>query len=154
MTLTETAPDTREITLEGAVESRLVALIEDALDGFPDGLIVRGYHDTSDGQTPAVVCEASRTSDADIPGWWRVDVSVTIEYRISDLTPVEADEIFRTIDEVMGETAPTLLSALPDGSLAVAGVEYDQSFTRERTEDIERRVYACEIIAGLIDPNQ
>ena len=153
MTVAETAEEVVEITLEGAVESRLVELLDEALEDRPDGLILRARHETEFGSTPAIIVSAIRQGDAGIPGWWNVELSVSLEFRDSELTPTEADALFRTIDEVMGESAPTLQTELANDTVAIAGIEYDDPFERERSEDTETRTYTCLAICGLIDPN-
>lgn len=153
MPVTETAEEVLELTLEGVVESRLVQLLGDAMEDAPDGIIIRAGHETEYGQTPAIVVSAVREGDAGIPGWWNVALKVAFVTRDSELTPTEADAVFRIIDEVMGESSPTLVSTLPNASLAVAGIEYDESFERERSEDTDTRTYSCLAICGLKNPN-
>ena len=153
MTITEEVEEIEEITLEGAIESRLVELIDDALEERPDGLIIRGRHETEFGASPAIVCRALREGDADIPGWWKVAVSVSLEFRENELTPVEADFLFRAIDGVMGSTAPSLQPTLATDAVAVAGIEYDDAFEIQREDDSETRTYNCMAVCGLIDPN-
>lgn len=147
------ASDIEEITIEAVIESRLVELLEDAIAERPDGLIIRARHEVEIGATPSIVASAVRLGDADIPGWWRVEVSAKLSFIDGEISPATADTLFRAVDEVMGESAPTLKTALITPALAVAGVEYDDPFEVERDDDGETRTYTCLVIAGLIDPN-
>ena len=152
-TIAATAENVREMTLESAIESRLVELLEEEMDELPGDLVIYARHQMDYGQTPSIVCSATIQSDADIPGIWKVDVSSTLTFRPSELTPTEADAVFRRVSALMGQAAPTLQTTLTTAAVHVYGVEYDDPFDRDRDDETETRSFSCMAIAGLLDPS-
>lgn len=146
------AADVTEISLESVIESRLADEIAEELADYPDNLEIRCRHEMQDGSTPAITVSAVRQGDADVPGYWFVDVEVVFEFANGELEQDEVERVWRAVDECMGEGTTTLKARLADNMLAVAGVEYDDAVEIERTDGTETRTYAAQLIAGLYSP--
>lgn len=152
MSATDIAETVLDTSLEAVIESSIADLITELADIPIEECIIRGRHESDEGATPAIVVSATRKEDADITGYWYLDVEVSFMYRIGEVESRDAEYIFRQLDEVLGEGDITLKTRLADYDIAVAGVEYDNEFSFDRDEATETKIYAFQMIAGLYSP--